>query len=357
MAIFVVMTQRKWYTSDMQNTASNFISIRLAALLFGLSIAGGTGFYHWYEKFTLVDAFYMSVITFATVGYEEVEPLSKEAELFTAFYIILNIGIYAYALTAFSSYVIKGELFKNMQINLVEKKIDKLNDHVIICGFGKYGEEIVHHFAGHKIGFVIIENNREKIDRILHSNEKLLFIHDDATHDEVLIKAGVRRAKALISALPDDADNLFTVLSARQLNNSLSIISRASSPRSEKKLQKAGADHVIMPEVIGGYHIANLVTKPGAVEFFSFITNEYESDIGIEELSFEKMPDSCKHQSIKELNIREKTGTNIIGFKTKEGKYIINPDPTVCIEPGTSFIVLGSADQLTRLKNYLQHYG
>ncbi len=351
------MPQKEWTdrsTNKRYDTA--FISIPLAAGLFFISLAIGTIFYHLHENYTVVDAFYMSVITFATVGFEEVHPLSKAGELFTAFYIILNIGIYAYALTAFSSFVIKGQLFKNLHLNQMDKKIATLRDHVILCGYGKYGEEIAHHFIGHKIDFVIIEINEAKMDRFKHNGEKLLYIIDDATHDEVLIKARITTAKALISALPDDADNLFTVISARQLNDSMTIISRASDPRSEHKLKKAGADHVIMPEIIGGYHIANLVTKPGAVEFFSFITNEYESDIGIEELSFEQMPDSCKNQSIKQLNIRERTGTNIIGLKTKQGKYIVNPSPELKIEPETSFIVLGSAEQLAKLKSYLQSY-
>lgn len=333
-----------------------FLSIKVAALLFFFSLGIGTSFYHWYENYKWIEAFYMSVITFATVGFGEVKPLSLHGELFTSFYILLNIGIYAYAITAFSGYVIKGELFKNMHLNIMDKKLAQVTDHVILCGYGKYGEEIAHHFIGQKIDFVIIEMKEEKIDTIRSSEEKLLYIHDDATHDEVLDRAGIKRATALISALPDDADNLFTVLSARQLNENIKIISRATDPRSEIKLKKAGADHVIMPEIIGGYHIANLVTKPGAVEFFSFITNEYESDIGIEELSFDQMPDSCKNQSIKQLNIREKTGTNIIGLKTKEGKYIINPSPELKIEPGTSFIVLGSVEQLERLKKYLANY-
>jgi voltage-gated potassium channel len=181
-------------------------------------------------------------------------------------------------------------------------------------------------------------------------------LEEDATHDEVLIKAGIKQASSLISALPDDSDNVFAVLTARQLSPQLNIISRAKDFRSQKKLLMAGADHVVMPEQIGGFYMATLVSKPGAVEFFSFITNEYRSDIGFEEVTYKDLPNACQGKSLRELNLRKETGTNIIGYKAPDSTYHVNPDPSTALSPGASFIVLGSNEQLRKLRAYLEQY-
>jgi voltage-gated potassium channel len=339
--------------------STNFLRLRYAFLLFFGSILLGTSWYFYVESYDFVEAFYMTVITISTVGFTEVKPLGPTGQIFTSIFIILNIGIFAYALSAFSYYVLQGEIFKKMSRNYMEKSINELKDHIIICGYGRYGKEVAENFIKHKLPFVIIEQNAEAIDEIKHHPARLLFIEDDATHDEALMAAGILKASAIIAALADDADNVFTVLTSRQINPNLNIISRAYQNKSIKKLRLAGANHVIMPELIGGFYMATLVTKPNAVEFFSFITNENVSDIGFEEVSFEQLPNHCKGKSIKELHIRSETGTNIIGFQTPDGRYEVNPSPETVLSPGSSFIVIGNAEQLrlfrTNFKQYNNH--
>ena len=335
---------------------SSFLNIRVAiALLIADFVVAIFGFV-LLEGYSFIDAFYMAMITISTVGFMEVEPLSAEGRLFTALLILANIGVFAYALAVFSYYIIQGEIYKKMHLNLVKSSIKKLKGHVILCGFGKYGGEIATHFNKHDISFVVIDLDEHRIEEIQKSQEKIFYLQDDATHDDALIKAGIERATALISALPDDSDNVFVVFSARQLNPKLNIISRAKHPKSQKKLLMAGANHVVMPEQIGGFYMATLVSKPGAVEFFSFITNEYRSDIGFEEIEYEQLPQDCKGKSLKDLNIRKKTGANVIGYKATDGHYEVNPEPEVILTPGTSFIVLGNEHQLEDLKYYIANY-
>ncbi len=335
---------------------STFMNARVAGMLLLADVVISLLGFMIIESYSFIEALYMTMITISTVGFTEVQPLSSAGQIFTSLLIVANIGIFAYVLAVFSYYVIQGEVFKNMHLNMIKSSIEQLHDHVILCGFGKYGREISHHFSQHGIPFVVLELDPEKVEQIQKSEDKILYLAEDATHDEVLLRAGIKRANALISALPDDSDNVFAVLTARQLNPKLNIISRAKELRSQKKLLMAGADHVVMPEQIGGFYMATLVSKPGAVEFFSFITNEYRSDIGFEEVTYEDMPEYCRNNSLRDLNIREQTGANIIGYKSPDSTYHVNPPPDTVLSPGASFILLGSNEQLEKLRSYLADY-
>ena len=169
--------------------------------------------------------------------------------------------------------------------------------------------------------------------------------------DEVLLQAGIKRAKALITALPNDASNVFVVLTAREMNPKLKIISRASEDGSENKLKRAGADNVIMPDKIGGTHMAALVVKPDVLEFIDHITGTI--NIKLEEILYNSLPERMRDKSIRELEIRNKTGANIIGFKTAEGVYVINPPPDTVMQPDAKHFVLGTAEQVSRFKDIL----
>lgn len=348
----------KWKFSELnslKHISGSYLNIRTAIILFVSSMLTGICGFMWIEGYSFLDALYMTVITISTVGYTEVQPLDANGKWFVSILILINIGVIAYALAVFSSYVIEGKIFKTMHENLVKKQIAELKNHIIVCGYGRYGQEVVEHFLERNIPFVVIEKSEERIDLMQKRDELILHLQGDATDDEVLLNVGIKNARSLISTLGEDADNIFTVLTARQLNSKINIISRANQPRSEGKMKLAGANHVIMPEQIGGFYMATLVSKPGAVEFFSFIANEYESDIGFEELIYEKMPTECCHKSIRELEIRRHSGANIIGYKKADGTYMVNPSPDVKITPGTSFIVLGNRQQLNKLHDYLEH--
>ncbi|MDN3633663.1 potassium channel protein [Neolewinella lacunae] len=305
------------------------------------------------EGYSLSDAFYMAAITISTVGFGEVQPLSETGKVFVSVMILVNIGIVAYALATFSYYVIEGKLFVQMEQNRMRARIDALKNHTIICGFGRYGQEIARHLLEHGQSFVVVDEKEENLHLPEFAERNLPYIIGDATHDEVLQEAGISRAGSLITALSDDSDNLFIVLSAKDLNPHLRIISRAHQSRSREKMIKAGASHVIMPEQIGGFYMAALISKPGAVEFFSYVTNELESDIGFEEVRYDQLPAPLQGKNIQEMSLRQKTGVNVIGHRLVGGRYEVNPGPSAALHPGESFIVVGSQPQILALRKVL----
>lgn len=320
-------------------------------ILFSLWVIGTIG-YVVIEDYSWFDAFYMTIITVATVGYQEVHPLSVEGKIFTAFLIITSFGTFAYAVSSITKFVIDGEFnefFKNRKLNAT---IDKISDHVIICGYGRNGRQAAQVLKKHHKRFVVIENSTALTTAINHKFSELV-ITGDGTQDEVLLKAGIMRAKAIITTLPVDADNLFIVLTARNLNKNITIISRASEDNSDTKLKIAGADNVIMPDRVGGAHMASLVMKPDVMEFIDHITAEGGDNISLEEISFDKIPDELKNKTLKDLEIRNRSGANIIGYKTAMGEYIINPSADTRIIPASKLFVLGTPEQIASLKKIL----
>ncbi len=291
----------------------------------------------------------MTIITVATVGFQEVHPLSNDGKLFTAFLIITSFGTFAYAVSSITNYISDGEFreyFKNKKVN---SAIEKLDAHVIVCGFGRNGKQAAHVLKKHNTRFVVIEQKKDIVAAINHRFSDLV-LEGDATLDEILLRAGILKAKALITTLPMDADNLFIVLTARTLNPKLTIISRASEDNSDKKLKLAGADNVIMPDKLGGAHMASLVMKPDVMEFVDYITGQGGDNIRLEEITFANLSGEYQNKTIRDLEVRNKSGANIIGFKTAQGEYIINPSADTMIIPDAKLFVLGTTDQIVKLK-------
>ena len=300
--------------------------------------------------YTLLDSIYMTIITVGSVGYREVKELDGAGKIFTSLLIICSLTTFAYAISVITRYIIEGEFqifFKHYKVN---KEIQKLKDHVIVCGYGRNGRQACEQLRSGNESFVAIESNPLIIES-MRADGSILFIEGDATQDEILSEAGLERAKALITALPSDAANVFVVLTARDKNPSLKIISRASDDASEHKLKRAGADNVIMPDKIGGTHMAALVTKPDVIEFLDHITGRI--NIRLEEILFSSLPESMRNKSIRELEIRNKTGANIIGFKTADGEYVINPPPDTIMMQDAKLFVLGTQEQVMRFKDIL----
>lgn len=322
-------------------------------LILSSIVLGIVGFI-FIENYTLNEAFYMTIITLSTVGYTEVRPLSELGRIFASFLIIGNLGVFAYSVSVVSASIIEGD-FKRIVRNFgMQQKIEKLSNHMIICGFGRYGTEVALQFLQHQIPFVIIEEAEETIKEI-RQEKKMIFLKGDATDDEALEEAGIHRAKALITCLPEDADNVYVVLTARQLNPKLHIVSRATKPSVETKLKRAGADHVITPEQVGGFFMATLVGQPDVIEFFRIITNHQKASISFEEIDFEKLSTPYESKTIRELNIRTHTGANVIGLKMPDGEYIVNPSPDTVIQPKMRLIVLGNAEQIECFKNFWKY--
>jgi voltage-gated potassium channel len=306
------------------------------------------------EKYSFLEALYMTTISVTTAGFQEVRPLSDGGKIFTMFLLITSWASFAFAITRITQFVTSGEINKYFKTRKLMKAIDKLNGHVIICGFGRNGQQASQTLKAHNVPFVVIERDEERMNRISADNPTLIFLMGDATEDEVLKRAGIENAKALITALPEDADNVFIVLSARSMNNNIQIISRASDHSSVPKLRKAGADNIIMPDRIGGTHMATLVSKPDVIEFIDFLSGEEGEPIHIESVAYQHLPEAIKDKSLKDVMNWQKTGVNCIGIKNPEGKFLINPPEDVIIEKGMKVIVLGTKWQIDEMKGNLK---
>jgi voltage-gated potassium channel len=324
-----------------------YLAIFFLCLVFFVGILG----FHWIEGYQFVDAFYMTVITVSTVGLSMGKTLSEEGRLFTAFLIIFSISIYAYAISVLTSYFIDGELKSFFKAYKVEKQINNLSGHTIICGYGRNGKEAVRKLQTHKRPFVVIESNPQRIVKLKELD--ILCVEDDATLDSTLEKANIKSAQALITTLSKDADNVFIVLSAREQNSELTIISRASEKKSDSKLKKAGADNVIMPDKVGGSHMASLVITPDVVEFLDNISVEGTGDINLEELTVSDFPDHTAVRVLGDLEARYASGCTVIGFKSNSGEYIVNPGVDTLLEANSKLFVLGKREQISALNELL----
>lgn len=321
-------------------------------ILHAIIIIGIIGFM-LIEHYTFLEALYMTTISITTAGFQEVRPLSDTGRLFTMFLLITSWLSFAFVITRISEFVITGEINRYFKTRRIMNNINKLSGHVIICGYGRNGQQAVHNLKLHNVPVVFIEKDANLIERELPEHNHALYFVGDSTNDDLLIQAGVERAKALITTLPADADNLFIVLSARSLNPQLQIISRASDSNSISKLKKAGADNVIMPDRIGGAHMATLVTKPDVIEFIDYLSGEEGEAINMESVGYDQLPNGIKDKTLHEIMNWKKTGVNCIGIKSAEGKFIINPLEDTVISKGMKVIVLGTRWQIEQMKGNL----
>ena len=320
-------------------------------LMFTVLLAGVMG-YRFISDFTWLDALYMTIITVTTVGFMEVRPLDAESKIFTVLLITSSVFIFAYAISVITEYILSKNSLQILKKKKVKNKINRLSNHVIVCGFGRNGMQAAERLEAYKKPFVVIENDEKIIERY---EDDVLFVNGDANEDEVLIEAGVKDAHYLIVTLPDDAANLFVVLSARQLNQRLFIISRASQITSQKKLTLAGANKVIMPDKIGGDHMASLVVNPDLITFMDKLSTEGE-DTNLEEVPIEDFTEEIEFTSLRDLDLRRRTGCTIIGYIEPDGTYIINPEADLKMEPKSKVIVLGRPEQIRKL-NEMFHIG
>ena len=229
-------------------------------------------------------------------------------------------------------------------------ELQKMQSHVIICGYGRNGQQAAKTLKAHKMNYVVIEKSEEAMRHHKHEDASLVYLAGDATEDELLIRACIEKAQAILITLPEDADNVFIVLSARSLNPNIHIVSRASTPSATAKLYKAGADNVIMPDMIGGTHMATLVSKPDVIEFIDFLSGEDGEAIHIEAVGYNKLPEAIRDKSLKQIMDWKRTGVNCIGIKDEDGKFCINPPEDIVISKGMKVIILGTKDQITEMK-------
>lgn len=312
-------------------------------LLFMSLFIGITG-YMTIEDYTFLEALFMSVITISTVGFTEVHLLSDKGMIFSIIYIILNLILLAYIISVISKFIFEGKLKSIYQKYMLEKHLTSLNNHIIVCGYGSNGSHTCQELYKNKKKFVVIDSNSE-VPKKFPVDLEHDFVCGDATNEETLIRAGIKKASVLIIATSSDASNVFITLSARELNPKIKIISRASEPSSEKKLYHAGATNVILPDVIGGTFMARLITKPEVIEFMELLSGDNELSIRLEEYLYDQLKDEYKNKSIRELEISNRTGVTLVGFKDNLKGFMPFKPETIFGE-NDILIILGTDDTL-----------
>lgn len=331
-------------------------AVRIGTMLLLAIIVTGTIGYMLIEDMSFINGLYMTIITISTVGFKEVgsHALSDFGKIFTILIILISLGALAYIGSSAIRFIIDGELKYYLKTYKVDKKIHHLKNHVIIVGYGRNGEQAAIELKEHHVDFVIIDRH-DNVIACAKEDPDLLYIKGEATQEEILDKAGIRHARAIIITLPNDADNVFVALSVRNLNKKIVIISRASEIRSIKKLRLAGVDNVIMPEIIGGTQMAKLVHQPDVVEFLDYVLLQKSQDVQLVEISCKEMSDSFVGKSIGTLGVREHSGANIIGIKSAGMKYFFNPDSTTILTRDHKLFVLGNPKQIENLQKWMKY--
>ncbi|MRT94473.1 TrkA family potassium uptake protein [Ancylomarina sp. 16SWW S1-10-2] len=327
----------------------NIKALCLALLLLVIVIGLGTsGYMLLNEEYSFIDALYMTVITISTVGFKEVHDLSDQGKLFTILLILTSFGIFAYIASSVTRFILDGVFRKNLRDYRLAKKMEKLSNHVIVCGFGRNGRQAAMELIEHKEQVVVIDFKESSIEKV-RLIPGLMFVHGDATLEEVLTFANIANAKALITAIPNDASNVYVCLTARELNPDIRIISRSSKLQSDNKLKRAGANNVIMPDLLGGRRMAKLVAQPDVVEFVDKILLQSVKGVNLKEVSCSQLASCFVGKSILDLNVRNISGANIIGLKDGDGNYIYNPSPNIILNNQFQLFVLGDDIQLRRI--------
>ncbi|HEX4957020.1 MAG TPA: NAD-binding protein [Lacibacter sp.] len=321
-----------------------FKGLLIPMMLFVVLLFVSTFGYMLIESYSFFDALYMTVITIGTVGYMEVHPLSQAGRIFTIVIILINIGAFTFFVTYLTRYLLDGEFIRTYKQMKMDNAIQQLRNHVIVCGFGRNGAESAHVLSQNGIPFVVVEEKNERPDDL--SFDVPFFMKGDATKDETLKEAGIDHARAIIATMPIDADNLFTVLTARQLNPNITIISRASHDSSVNKLKIAGANNVIMPDKIGGAQMATLVLNPDVQEMISIMASRNNDHFSMVELM------ASRNNSLSQLNLWGTTGCTLLAIKNGN-EYVLNPGPSYVIHGGERLLLMGSKDQIEEVKKMI----
>ena len=328
------------------------LRLRLALALGGLLVAAGTLGYVGIERMSFLDALFMTVITLSSVGYGEVKPLDTAGEIFTIGLIAVGLGTAAWLFTT----VIEALVSEQTQLLLVRRRmdrtIDKLKNHYIVCGYGRIGTEIALGYTQNNVPYVVIETDPEQIALLRETN--IPHVEGDAADDAVLVRAGIHQATALITVTPTDAINTFIVLSARGLQPNLFIIARADSLQNEAKLLRAGASKVISPHVLGGRWMAATAVNPALTDFVTAMTNADYKAFALREVPA-SAASPCAGLTLGEAQIKQKTGALVVALRpaSDQAGFFPNPPDSRRIAPGDILIALGSPEQLSALADLL----
>ncbi len=323
--------------------------IQMIILLF-LVMGTGTLGYMLIEKWNLLEAFYMTLITITTVGFGEVHYLTPTGKIFTSLLIFVGVGFFLYVTGNLVQFLVEGRMREIMGRRKLDKKIQKLKNHYIVCGYGRIGRVLVTNLKRNPVDIVVIEKNAELIPAM--EEDGVLYIAADATDEQVLLDAGIKHAKALVTVLATDTENVFLTLAARQLNPELYIIARASQENVKNILKAAGADKVESPYDIGAVSMAMRVMRPTVTSFLDLVMTRKNKNIEMEEIPVAGASEICG-QTLMESRIRQKFNIIIIAIKKPDETMIFNPSSQEVIREGDTMIVVGDTDNLTAFSRTL----
>jgi voltage-gated potassium channel len=310
-------------------------------------LAGTLGYYFLEGDYSLFDALYMTVITLSTVGYEEVHRLSTRGRVFTIFLIVGGVATFFYAVTAIIRAVIDGEFRDILGRQRMESSLAQLHGHMVVCGYGRMGRLVCRELASQHVPFVVVDTNAEALAEFTVPGG--IPLHGDATSDEVLRHAGIDRARALISVMSSDANNLYTTMSARLLNRDLFIVARVEDIAAEPKLKRAGANRVLSPYQIGGIRLAQAVLRPTVMDFIELATKTEHFELQIEEAQVGPRS-KLAGGNLKDSGIRADLGVMIVAVKKASGQMVFNPTPEQRIEAGDILVAIGRREHLDQLE-------
>jgi voltage-gated potassium channel len=323
---------------------------RIIHLLLAIALAIGLGTlgFHLIEGWSLVNSLYVAAQTVTTVGYGDLVPMTKGGRAFATLFMIVGVGTVFYALTSIVQSIVEFEVLATLGMRRRYRELKKLKNHFIICGAGRIGSRIIRELQRSKLHFIVLEQDAQKVTDLTEQGIHVLV--RDATLEESLKEAGVEHARGLAACLPDDADNLYVVLTARDLNPDMHIVARAVEEQAEPKLIRAGANRVVAPTIIGSHRMAQALIKPAVADFMDSIAAE-SLDLGFEQVDVS--PTSIYvGKKLSDTNIRSELDTVIVAIRKQAGEITYHPTGETVLEPDDMLIVIGRTESLLRLAQF-----
>ena len=320
------------------------------SFLLSITLAGTLG-YHFLEGWSLANSFYATIVTLGTVGFGDFYPITPVGKCFAIFLIVFGVGTMAYTFAVIMEVLMEGRLKRILGRGKLEKQINRMQDHYIICGYGKIGNLICTELAHEKIGLVVVENNPEVVPGI--EDDGFVYINGSATEDKILLRAGIKRARGVVCALPTDADNLYVVLTAKELNPDVYVLSRFEDNASERRLIKAGADRVISPYRVGGMRMSQAILRPAMLDFIEITTRRQSLSLRMEEVDVWK-DSPVAGKNLEESGLRKTYGLIVVAIKKESGQMVFNPMASYMMESGDKLIALGEEDNLIAFSKVCQ---